>query len=56
VKRLASKEAVSADRERFVVELRAAPGVNAVLASRRLLKLALRVCGLRCIHVRVVKK
>jgi hypothetical protein len=50
------KVVVGTDRERIAVEFRAEPGVNAILPLRRLLKLALRVCGLRCLAVRIVEK
>ena len=35
----------------FVLRLRAEPHIDAVRALRRLLKYALRVCGLRCVSV-----
>ena len=37
------------DRPTFVLELRAEPGVDPVLALRALLKVTLRRFGLRCI-------
>jgi hypothetical protein len=47
----AGKKAVGANRERFVVEFCAMPGVNAIRALRQLLKFALRTCGLKCIRI-----
>ena len=43
-------------RLRFIVELTPLPGVNPMLALRQLLKLAFRVCGLRCTRIRVAEK
>ena len=39
------------ERARFVLVLEPLVGVNGILALRRLLKFALRACGLKCIRI-----
>ena len=43
-------------RQRFVLELQALPGVDGWRALRRLLKLALRAFGLKCVRVTATEK
>jgi hypothetical protein len=40
-----------AERPAFTIVLRPEPGVDGTRALRRLLRYALRVCGLRCVRI-----
>ena len=42
------------ERRPFELTLRPLPGTDAILSLRRILKFALRQCGMRCVNIREI--